>query len=151
MAGRLPRTLTLLCRFWSSHRSTRRASYTHPNWSKPRRYKRSAGRRCSHRAECDLRRSSRARQHLSRSRPKAAVRLLSWHSSVQADGLLKRTLKANLIFPPIGAPELGCERLVRQPLLRALRKDWIQSVSAPWSLKRSRLSPIRVRYAANSR
>src|SRR5258707_1646161 len=68
----------------------------------------------------DLRILSKVRQHLSLAHPAADVRLVSAHTSEQADGLVRGTLQAGLVILPIREQAVSCEGLYREALVLAL-------------------------------
>src|SRR6266849_1974893 len=68
----------------------------------------------------DLRILSKVRHHLSSTHPAADVRLVSAHTSEQADGLVRGTLQAGLVILPIREQAVTSEGLYREPLVLAL-------------------------------
>jgi DNA-binding transcriptional LysR family regulator len=68
----------------------------------------------------DLRILSKVRRHLSTTHPAADVRLVSAHTSEQADGLVRGTLQAGLVILPIREQAVSCEGLYREALVLAL-------------------------------
>jgi len=68
----------------------------------------------------DLRILSKVRRHLSSTHPAADVRLVSAHTSEQADGLVRGTLQAGLVILPIREQAVTCEGLYREALVLAL-------------------------------
>ena len=68
----------------------------------------------------DLRILSKVRQHLSVAHPAADARLVSAHTSEQADGLVRGTLQAGLVILPIREQALTSEGLYREALVLAL-------------------------------
>lgn len=68
----------------------------------------------------DLRILSKMRHHLSLTHPGADVRLVSAHTSEQADGLVRGTLHAGLVILPIREQALTSEGLYREALVLAL-------------------------------
>jgi DNA-binding transcriptional LysR family regulator len=68
----------------------------------------------------DLRILSKVRQHLALSHPAAEIRLISGHTSEQADGLMRGKLQAGLVILPVREEGLTCEGLYREPLVLAL-------------------------------
>ncbi len=68
----------------------------------------------------DLRILSKVQRHLSLRHPAADVRLISAHTSEQADALVRGTLHAGLVILPIREQALTCEGLYREALLLAL-------------------------------
>src|SRR6266568_786013 len=68
----------------------------------------------------DLRILSKVQRHLSLRHPAADVRLISAHTSEQADGLVRGTLHAGLVILPIREQALVSEGLYREALVLAL-------------------------------
>ncbi len=68
----------------------------------------------------DLRILSKVRAHLSSTHPAADARLVSAHTSEQADGLVRGTLHAGLVILPIREQALVSEGLYREALVLAL-------------------------------
>src|SRR5260370_24257268 len=68
----------------------------------------------------DLRILSKVRRHLSLIHPATDVRLISAHTSEQADGLMRGTLHAGLVILPIRERALTCEGLYLEALVLAL-------------------------------
>jgi len=68
----------------------------------------------------DLRILSKVRRHLSVAHPAADVRLVSAHTTEQADGLMRGRLQAGLVILPIDEEALTCEGLYREALVLAL-------------------------------
>ncbi len=68
----------------------------------------------------DLRILSKVCQHLALSHPAAEIRLISAHTSEQADGLMRGKLQAGLVILPVREDSLTCEGLYREPLVLAL-------------------------------
>jgi DNA-binding transcriptional LysR family regulator len=68
----------------------------------------------------DLRILSKVRRHLAFTHPGADVRLISAHTSEQADGLVRGTLQAGLVILPLREEALTSEGLYREPLVLAL-------------------------------
>src|SRR5258706_3162782 len=68
----------------------------------------------------DLRILSKVRGHLASTHPGADVRLVSAHTSEQADGLMRGTLHAGLVILPIREKALVAEGLYREALVLAL-------------------------------
>src|SRR6202047_3039900 len=62
----------------------------------------------------DLRILSKVRRHLSSVHPAADVRLVSAHTTEQADGLMRGKLQAGLVILPIREEGLTCEGLYRE-------------------------------------
>lgn len=71
----------------------------------------------------DFRILSKVRRHLSLIHPAADVRLISAHTSEQADGLVRGTLHAGLVILPIREQALTCEGLYREALVLVLPKE----------------------------
>jgi DNA-binding transcriptional LysR family regulator len=71
----------------------------------------------------DFRILSKVRRHLSLIHPAADVRLISAHTSEQADGLVRGTLHAGLVILPIREQALTSEGLYREALVLALPND----------------------------
>jgi LysR family transcriptional regulator, hca operon transcriptional activator len=68
----------------------------------------------------DLRILSKVRQYLSEAHPTVHLRLVSAHTSEQADGLIRGKLQAGLVILPVQQPGLTCESLYREGLVLAL-------------------------------
>src|ERR1700687_2121369 len=68
----------------------------------------------------DLRVLSKVRQHLSKTHPSAEVRLVSAHTSEQANGLTRGKLQAGLVILPMRGNGLTSEGLYREALVLAL-------------------------------
>jgi len=70
----------------------------------------------------DLRILPKVRQHLSVTHPADDVRLVSAHTSEQADRLIRGDLQAGLVILPLNEEGLTCECLHRETLVLALPK-----------------------------
>jgi DNA-binding transcriptional LysR family regulator len=68
----------------------------------------------------DLRILSKVRRHLAVAHPAADVRLVSAHTTEQADALMRGKLQAGLVILPIREEGLTCEGLYREALVLAL-------------------------------